>query len=997
MKSVPKLPLASRLNAGVAAIALTALLASPAAFAQDAGQPADATPQADDTEADDAGEIVVTGSRIARPDIEGITPTVAVGSAALDQNAATNIQDTLNELPQVGIGTSRTNSNFLTGANGVATVNLRNLGSNRTLVLVNGRRVVSGLAGSSAVDINNIPVEFIDRVDVVTGGSSAIYGSEAISGVVNFILKNKFEGLQLRGQAGLTERGDNPRYLGSITGGLSFADGRGNVFGNFTYDRDDGLFSRDRGISDEDCFLNASADECGPAFYSSYAAQGRFELLNSAGARANAFGGQGLFTFDQGNNLVAGFPVGSGFNRNGERRISVPVERYLGSAIANFEVSDALTLYAEGTFAKVKSSSRIEATPLDYTDLYDGSVGNLGIPITNPFIPAAVRAAILAANSDANPANDVAAIGFRRRQNEVFSRSNQADRETYRGVIGARGDIFGDFKYDVSYVYGRVRDFTASQDIDNTRYRNALDAITDPATGQIVCRSAAARAEGCVPINLFGFGTASPEASAYVQSAIPKSERIVNQQHVVSANITGELFELPGGDLAFAAGAEYRKEKSVDDLDDLTNTGGNSGNIIPDTRGSFDVWEVYGEVNVPILSERPFFNYLGLTGAARYSDYSTVGGVFSWNVGGEWSPLEDLRFRAVYAEANRAPNIGELFSAPAETFPTVTDPCIGVSAGGFNAGTTTAGQAAACRALPGFAANIGQAGNPTPGAFFYELADIQGINGFDGGNQNLQEETAKTLTIGGVLTPSFLPGLSLSVDYFRIKVDNAIGTTPREVSIGECLETADAAFCNNVIRSGATGRLVTINSQLANIANLKTSGIDVALQYNRPLGFVEDDRLTLNVYYTYLIDLEQRAFVGAPLDDNRGQLDGEGRLGAGFKHKASARVGYDFDNVTLSWQANYLGKIQDTLGGYGDPDLDRLNRVGSYWYHDAQMRFAVDPAKQFEFYVGVDNVFDKKPPFLPSGFASSVTGTETAADTYDPFGRRYYAGARVKF
>lgn len=997
MLLVNKMPLASRLNLGVAAFALCAMLAPSAVNAQTTEQPADATPAADDTEADDANEIVVTGSRIARPDIEGIVPTAAISAQAIDQNAATNIQDTLNELPQVGIGTSRTNSNFLTGANGVATVNLRNLGSNRTLILINGRRVVSGLAGSSAVDINNIPVEFINRVDVVTGGASAVYGSEAISGVVNFILKDKFEGLQLRGQSGITERGDNPRYLASLTGGLSLSDGRANIFGNVTYDRDEGLFSRDRAISDQDCFLNASPDQCGPAFYSSYGAQGRFEFLDSAGARTNALNGQGLFTFDGANNLVSGFPAGSGFNRNGERRISVPVERYLGSVIANFELSDAMTLYAEGTFAKVKSSSRIEATPLDYTDLYDGSAGNLGISITNPFIPAAVQAAIAAANSDANPNNNVAALGFRRRQNEVFSRSNQADRETYRGVIGVRGNILGDFKYDVSYVYGRVRDFTASQDIDNARYRNALDAVVDPVSGQNICRNAAARAQGCVPINLFGFGTASSAASAYVQSSIPKSERIVNQQHVVSANITGELFELPGGDLAFAAGAEYRKEKSVDDLDDLTNTGGNSGNIIPDTRGSFDVWEAYGEVNVPILSDRPLFNYLGLTGAARYSDYSTVGGIFSWNVGAEYSPFKDLRFRAVYAEANRAPNIGELFSAPAETFPTVTDPCSGVSAGGFNSATTSAAQATACRALPGFAVNIAQAGNPTPGAFFYELADIQGINGFDGGNQALSEETAKTLTVGGVITPSFLPGLSLSVDYFRIKVENAIGTTPRDVSIGQCLESADAAFCNNVVRSAANGRLLTINSQLANIANLKTSGIDVALQYNRALGFVADDRLTLNVYYTYLIDLEKRSFPGAPLEENRGQLSGDGRLGAGFKHKASARLGYDFNNITVSWQANYLGKIQDTLGGYGDADLDSLNSVGSFWYHDAQMRFAVDPAKQFEFYVGVDNLFDKKPPFLPSGFASSVTGTETAADTYDPFGRRFYAGARFKF
>lgn len=995
------LSLRSRATAGTALAVLSLAMIAPPVVAQETTS-GDTSAQAEGSPPQPQGEeIIVTGSRIARPELEANVPIAAVPAEALEQDAAINVQDTLAELPQVGIGTSRTNSNFLTGANGVATVNLRNLGSNRTLVLVNGRRFVAGLAGSSAVDINNIPTDFIERVDVVTGGASAIYGSEAISGVVNFILKSKFDGIQARGQYGITERGDNPRYMGSLTVGKSFMDDRANIIANFTYDRDAGLFSRNRGISDEDCFAVdgagvgiSSPDQCGPEFYSSYAAQGRFELLDANGARVNALNGQGLFTFDQGNNLVDGFPVGSGFNRNAARRIAVPLERYLGSAIANFEIADGVTLYAEGTYGRVKSSSQIEATPLDYTDLYDQTPGNVGIPITNPFIPAAVQAAIVAANSDGDPANDVSALGFRRRQNEVFSRSNTADRETWRVAAGIRGNIFNDFRYDVSYVYGRLKDFTASQDIDNVRYRNALDAIVDPGSGQIVCRDPAARAAGCVPINLFGFGTASPEASAYVQSAIPKSERITNSQHVASINLSGDLLELPGGKLGIAVGGEYRKEKSVDDLDELTNTGGNSGNLIPDTRGSFDVWEVYGEANVPVLSEVPFFHYLGLTGAARYSDYSTVGKVFSWNAGAEWAPVDGLRLRGVYAVANRAPNIGELFSAPAETFPSVTDPCIGVSPSGFNATTTSAAQAAACRSLPGFGANI--AASPT-GAFFYELADIQGINGFDGGNINLQEETAKTLTLGGVLTPRFAPGLAISVDYFRIKVRDAIGTVPRDISIGECLETGAPEFCDNVIRNANTGRLTTVNSQLANIADLKTSGIDVAVRYNRGLGLVPDDRLDLNVFYTYLISLEKRAFAGAPLEENRGQLSGDGRLGAGFKHKASARMGYTFDNVTLSWQVNYLGKIQDTLGGYGDANLDVLNSVGDRFYHDVQARFGVGEDKNFEFYLGVDNLFDKDPPFIPSGFASSVTGTETAADTYDPFGRRFYAGARVKF
>ena len=935
-----------------------------------------------------ADVIIVTGSRIARQEIDAPIPVAVVNAESIKQSGASNIQDILNELPQVGIGTSRTNTNFSTVGNGVATVDLRNMGESRTLVLVNGRRFVAGLAGDSAVDINNIPTDFVERVDVITGGASAVYGSEAIAGVVNFILKDKFEGISLRAQGGITGKGDNPRYLISGTAGTSFgADDRGNVMVNVTYDRDEGLFSRKRGISDQDCFLNLSPDECGPGFYSSYASQGRFELLNANGARTNV-GGLGLFTFDKATNqLVPGFPVGSGFNRNALRRISVPVERWLASGVANYELTDNIKVFGEVTYSKVNASSQIEPFALDYTDLYDGSAGNLGIPITNAFIPAAVQAAIAAANSDADPTNDVAALGFRRRQNEVFDRSNIAKRDTWRATLGVKGDLTDNLNFEVSYVYGYVNDYTASEDIDNARYRQALDTIV--LNGQIVCRDPAARAAGCAPINLFGQATASPAASAYVKSQVPKSEEITNQQHVVSASVAGSLFDLPAGPLGFAVGAEYRKEKSVDDLDILTNTGGNSGNIIPDTRGSFDVNELYGEVEVPILSGVPLAERLSVRGAARFSDYSTVGNVFSWSVGLEYAPIPDIRLRAAYAEANRAPNISELFSAPAEDFPTgLTDPCDGITA------TTTGAIATACRSIPGVNATI--ATSPD-GTFFYELADIQGINGFEGGNINLQEETAKTLTIGGVFTPSFVPNLSLTVDYFNIKVDNAVDTTPRQVSIDECINTGLPDFCDNVIRSAATGRLLTINSQLSNIASLETSGIDFGLSYRTPLGITADDNLSVNLLYTYLISLEKRAFVGAPLEENVGQLDGDGRLGAGFKHKATANFGYKTGPFKLNWQVNYLGKIVDTLGGTGDPDLDRVNSIPAKIYNDMQIGWTVEDGRSLEFYLGVDNVFNVRAPFIPSGFASNITGTETAADTYDPFGRRFYAGVNIKF
>jgi len=984
--------------AGAAGGALALSLAGPAA-AQTADQPAadqsvGATPGSAPEEAVEAApaeEIVVTGTRIARPELTSSTPVAVLGDEQIALEGATNVQDVLQELPQVGIGFSRTNTNFSTTGNGVASVNLRNLGSSRTLVLVNGRRFVAGLAGTSVVDLNNIPTDLIDRVEVVTGGASAVYGSEAISGVVNFILKNEFEGFQARGQAGLTEDGDNPRYSASLTGGLSFGGDRGNIVGYLGWEQDKGLRSRNRAISAEDCFLLT----CGPEAYSTFAPQGRFELLDAAGLPVEviptaAGAPTSLFSFDPGSNaFTPGFPTGFGFNRNAERLISVPVERYLGMVIGNYEITDNLEAFVEGTYAKTKSASNIEPFALEAADVYtDPATQGAGIPITNPFIPANIQALIAA-----NP--NITTLDFRRRQNEVFSRSNRNDRDTWRVATGLRGEV-SEWRYELAYVFGRLEDNTRTEDLDIGRYRLALDAVRLP-NGQIVCRNEAARAAGCAPINLFGAGTASPQASAYVQAQIPRENNVTNTQHVVTANVSGDLFELPAGALGVAVGGEYRKEKSVDDWDPLTNAGLNAGNQTPDTRGSFDVWEGYAEVNVPILADRPFFDYLGLTGAARYSRYSTVGDVFSWNAGAEWSPVNGVRFRGVYAEANRAPNVGELFTGPSETFPTVTDPCEGVTA------TSTGQFAAACRTIPGVARAIAQ-----NGVFEYTQADIQGINGFDSGNPDLDEETAKTLTLGAVVTPSLLPGFSATVDYFDITVDNAIGSVPREASIQGCLGSGIAEFCNNVIRNANTGLIETVNAPLQNVASYETSGVDVNLRYGRALGLMTDDRLDVNLLYTYLIKLNQTPFPGEAELEERGQLGGGERLGAGFRHKGSARLGYTVGGFTASWQANYLGRIRAerdfdaaAFGDTTDPDeiaqLNDINEVGDRFYHDVQLRYAVGEDRKFEFYGGVNNVFDKKPPFIPAPFTSSVTGTETAADVYDPFGRSFYIGAQMRF
>jgi outer membrane receptor protein involved in Fe transport len=944
---------------GASAFATPALAQQPA----EAGQE-QRTVGADGADAGPA-EIVVTGSRIARPDLEAATPVQVVSSQAIEQQGSPNVADILNELPAVGIGSGRTNTNFATIANGVSTINLRNLGSQRTLVLQNGRRIVAGIGGTSAVDVNNIPVDLLERVEIITGGASAVYGSEAVAGVVNFILKNDFEGVRVRAQAGLTDQADNPRQLIGLTGGMNFFDGRGNITLSGQYDRDDGLRSRNRAISRNDV-----------PFRSSFTPQGRF------------FAGNSNFTYDPAGNLQVGFINGvNGFNRNAERFIAVPLERYLANGLAHFDFTDSISFFAEGSYAKAKSRSRLEPYAFDNSDarLPDGTILP-GLSIDNPFIPTVIRNAAIAAGQNT--------IGFTKRFVGIFDRSNRADREFYRGVAGFRGKFLENWNWEAYYNRSQTQESTASETGLRDRLYYALDVIN--LNGQPACRDAAARAAGCRPFNVFGFNSVSPEAAAYVTNngQLSTYESTVRQE-VFAANVSGSLFTLPGGDLGVAAGIEHRKEKSRELYDDATQSGNTLSNALTDTVGAYDVTEVYGEVVVPILSERPFFHYLGLEAAARYSDYSTVGGVWSYKIGGDWAPTRDVRFRAVYARATRAPNIGELFAGASQTFPSgLTDPCEGVTATSSRPGD------AYCRSIPGIAQQIAQ-----KGIFEYDdNADRQSIEGEDSGNLDLGEETAKTLTAGVVFTPRFVPNFSLTVDFFQIKIKDAITLVPRQVTIDECVASAGTSeLCDLIVREvvgtprpRTPGTVFQVDSFPVNAANIETRGIDVGARYRTNIG--ADSRLDFSAQYTYLDKLTLQPLEGLPVENNRGQLDGDGRLGAGFKHKANASATFTKGPFSFNWRTVYLSNIKDTLGPDEDSPLgDETNSIDDYLYHDVQARFAVGDQRRLEFYVGVDNLFDKKPPVINQNGASNITGTETAADTYDPFGRAFYAGFSAKF
>ncbi len=945
---------------------------------------------ADKTPAPGEGDvIIVTGSRIARPELQASVPISVISAQSISATGVSNIQDAFKDLPAVGQSLDRTSSNFQNTGNAVATVNLRNLGSARTLVLINGRRTV-GVPGSSATDLNNIPTDLIDRVEIVTGGASAIYGSDAVAGVVNIILKKKFNGVEIHAQNMGSDKGDSQNRLISATLGHSFANDQGHILANFSFNTDAGTRSADRPFSNVD-----------RPNRSSFAAQGLF----SAAADGSFSAGNGAtYTFDPLNNvkLYQGANT-DGYNRAAQRYLSLPVDRYQAGIVGDYKFSEMADLYFEGSYTKTKSRASLEALAIGNTG--PGSVTNFdgtpydGIPITSPYVPAAIAAAATA--------NGVTTLQFRRRSVDIFSRSNANDRDSYRGVIGLKGDISKDWSYDLSYEHSETKDHTFAGAILTGNYGAALS--NSLVGGQVVCSDPIARAAGCVPINIFGYNTVSPAAAAWLQTdpgtlidpttgklypGTAKGQKVTYdylanvKQDVAAIGINGKLFNLPGGPIGVALGAEYRKESSSEVFDPYTQFGLSSGNQISNTTGKFNVKEGYIEVIAPLLKDVPFIKELTLEGAYRYADYSTVGGVSTYKFGGSYAPSRDIRFRAIYAQAVRAPNIGELFSAISQTFPAITDPCD--QGGGNGDGAAVGPLPAGCATIPGIANYL-----KTHPNFTYSTAQIQTVDGLLGGNINLKPEKTNTFTVGTVITPQFARGLSLTVDYYTIKVKNAIGIIGQQVSVDQCFQTGNPLFCSNVVRSPTTGFITRVNGLNLNVGSYYVAGLDFGAHYKWNLDTIKlPGSLDMNILWNHKFKQQQTPFPGGPVQVELGQLDcySCGRLGTGFKDQATFNAVYAAGPWTLTYRLKYLGPVvDDVTAGAG------AVRVSPYYYHNLQGSVKVDAWAKFELYVGADNLFDKKPPIFGDTNPVTWPGTATIADTYDTIGRMLYAGVRVKF
>ncbi|MDQ8756229.1 TonB-dependent receptor [Sphingosinicella sp. LHD-64] len=976
--------------------------------------------------------IVVTGSRIRRPNLDSVVPVTTIDAEEFRQTGQTSVGDILNEFPALRTTVGQTNSSRLLGTPGLSQLDLRGLGVDRTLVLQNGRRHISGSPSGTAPDINTIPVDLIERVDIVTGGSSAIYGSDAIAGVVNFVLKRDYEGIQLRGHGGVSEHGDAGQLDVSLLAGTNFGDDRGNVAVNLQYTlQQDWYASQRRGYRTVRSFLPVDFDEPGlPNGSDGIPDQQFFEDIRYIGF---SNGGQFLGPTPGADGYLPAFnfqPDGTLRPQTGER-VSLPpvgftiggdgstiqegrqlgiyprLERFSANLIAHFELSDAFEPFVEAKFVRTDSLGSSTGPFFTLGEFVPRAAVFTDNPYLNPQARQLIRSSLGLAEGEE------ASFFFGRNFLELGTRQEDARRDTHRVVVGARGDIDQDWSYEISANYADLA--SRARIIGNVnvqRYLLALDSVRDPSSGEIVCRARidpAARIalEGatdpsyaqarlaqdvaaCVPLNPFGEGNISDAAADYILE--DTSTRFHITQFVANAFVSGDLgrwFELPGGPVGVALGAEYRRETFFSSQDPIVQAGLTFYNAQPGfDPPPFEVKELFGEIRLPLLARRRFAEELTITAAARLADYGGgTGTVLARNAGAQWTPTSGLRLRANFSRAVRAPNLVETFAPFGARFSALTDPCAVQ-----NIGSGSANRVANCRAdgVPeGF--DLTYVGS----SFQYRA----------GGNPDLEAERSDSLTVGAVVQPRFLPGLSLSADYYSITVDNVIATPQLQQLVDTCYDSSDTdnAFCGLFERfrgPGAgpngerPGQILKDSLRLSpvNFAALKVRGIDIEASYRRSLPDIGSFRTR----FTFTHVLQNDTFLDPTDPDRANQVLLElGDPQNAFNWDVQLQSG----PVTFGYQLRYIGKMTPAGGSIenirsvqGRPpeneDAFSIRFYPDVLYHD--LRMSIEIGNRLNVYMGVDNLTDRLPPY-------GLNGINNAGGIYNNVGRFFYAGAVARF
>ena len=940
---------------------------------------------------DGGGEVVVTGTRLQQPGIVSNSPITAVAAAEIRLQGATNIESVLNRLPQV---TPDANENVSNGSDGTARINLRNLGSNRNLILVNGQRLLP----VQATDVNFIPSALVQRVDVVTGGASAVYGSDAVSGVVNFILKDDLNGVLADVQYGFAaHRNDNAARRGLVTAngyqralpspvdgqrfdaniavGTKLGDGRGNVTAYFGYRDVKPILQANRDVSA--CALDPAGDNdaftCGGSSNNEF---GLFQPLTgpSAGQRFNN-------TRDGAKTWV---PYNSSFRYNYAplsyfQRSDV---RYTAGAFAHYEITKAAELYGSFMFMDDQTFSQVAPSALFQGYTYT-------VNCNNPLL-AASQAQALCGGAAGTAATQDLFIGYRPVAGNARPRRDDLRHTDYRFSGGLRGEIAEGIRYDAGALFSRVIfNENYQNDIDPARANRALQVVN--VNGVPTCQSVINNQDAkCVPLDVFRYNGISDAAFDYIYA--PTFTNGVDKETVltgtVSADLTSYGVKSPWSDhgIGLVLGVEHRRESLRFRADALAQQKGTT-----EADGAFNVTEGFAELRVPIVQERPFFHELAVTGGYRFSKYSTRDkGISTYKGEISWAPIRDLRLRGSYNRAIRAPNISELFAARQLGNVSAQDPCAGVIDNDplTTSPTASAAQCALTGVTPAQYGRIIECPS--------EVCVTQG-----GGNTALKPEEADTYTAGVVIEPSFLKRLSLSVDYFNIKVRDYISSIPAPLAISQCIETGNPLFCGLFRRDPRSGVLFGdqgyIVATTQNTGSLKTSGIDVGASYAVPTGI---GRFAASFTGTWLNELVNEPLPGLGSYDCKGLFGPTcGQPSPAWRHQARltwtdpANVG----SLSLNWR--YVGPTSLTNNTddpflTGDPYVINAH-LPAYNYFD--LAATVTVRKGIAFRAGVNNLLDKDPPAVAQGLAAAFGNGNTFPGVYDVAGRTFFFGINAQF
>jgi iron complex outermembrane receptor protein len=935
-------------------------------------------------------EVVVTGSHIARPELESTMPISVIHADDAKNYGRDTIYDALLQSPAIGPGLGEMNSLGQEYDQGVANINLRNMGTNRSLVLVDGERWVSSGARTSAVDLNTIPTALIDRYEVVTGGAAAIYGADAVTGAVNIIMKNKMSGVDVSATSGISSRGDANQDNISIAGGLPFAAGRGQLVMG-------GDFTRTASISDLSRFPDRVSYYPNPAYTGPSSGVPANLLYTNVGqlnrSAVPAFcepAGNCKQWYQLVNGMVTPVPQSSyttllpgevgvqngGPGGNALEKLLLRPESEKGSFYSHvsYELTPAVTW--SGTFSYGRSAD--QATPEwpqvrddeRPTNWWGGTTGEIAT-LTNPYLPASLRQFMVA--------NNLTSIPLDRTYLNLPTAYEYDDRQNITVGSNLDGQLAGKLQWSAFVRYGQVTDhITTTNMVGRNEWLNARNTITDPATGQIECADPTARAEGCQPLNFFSTAPYSQSLLNYIEK--DRYEYNLNTLLTTGGNITDSLFSLPAGDVSVVAGFEWRRETLAtrDDPDtaklaDIVYSPGEDYSLHPALNASRETTELYNEAVIPVLKDLPLIEHLEIEGAYRFSHYSDEPDTNTWKGGGTWEVVSGFSLRGNYSHSVRVPNFGELYSpASTTTYGNIADPCQSLY---INQNVNYAANCAAI--LKGQGLNTPA---PTP--------NLNAPVVYGGGNSKLTPETSNSFTYGVVLQPRFIPGFDMTVDYWDIAIDNVITQLSYLNILDNCFDSTGGPnpfYCKLITRD-TEGNVAGIQAQYENLASEHSRGIDIGANYRRPIG---SDLFRASFSGSYTADQSIVAAQGQPAIDYAGEWDYP-------RVRFSLITEYTHGMFTLGVNTRYISRSR--YDAAVSPQIYQDPYIPSYVYND--LTLTIRPQAGYSISLGVKNISDAGVPlqlqdnaisphsagtyFTPGASASSGAGN------YDAIGRYFF-------